>query len=166
MLLIAKHISQINMTQLAYVYKESNRRQANEFRDDRPEGLRLLDAEMDLYEYLCEFLRDRNSFCAIWLENDRYVAAVRIEPFLDGMLLSGLETASAERGKGIAGRLLHEVVIFLAGHGYKKVYSHIARHNYSSVSVHVRNGFVKSLDYARCVDGSILRSMDTYCLNL
>lgn len=166
MLLMMKRASQIHMAQLAHVYEQSNLSQANGMPNIGSEDYRLLEAEIDFYDYLCEFLRDSGTYCAIWSENDRYVAAARIEPYMDGVLLSGLETAQEERGKGIASRLLHDLIQYLAEHGHKRLYSHIAKDNHASISVHVRNGFVRSLDYAKCVDGSVLRNMNTYCLNL
>lgn len=154
------------MAKLADVYLESNAKLAGtKFRSD-PDNLGLLYAESDFYSYMKEFLRDPDTCCALWCDGDRYISAVRIEPFEDGMLLSGLETSPEDRCRGAAGSLLKAVCETLANSGCNRLYSHIARDNKPSLAVHKRCGFLRHLGYAKCVDGSILRSMDTYCLQL
>ena len=154
------------MKMLASVYEESNKENAKRDGHSGLSNISFLEAEMDFYDYMSYFLQDQNSFLAIWAENDQYLSAVRIEPYSDGVLLSGLETILAERRKGYAGRLLQELMIYLKGRDVHKVYSHIKRSNTGSISVHMRCGFDRCLDYAKCIDGSILQNMDTYCLVL
>ena len=166
MLLIAEHLKQINMKMLASVYEESNRKLAKNGNNSALFNLRFIEAENDFYDYMAFFLRDPNSFVAILAEGERYLSAVRIELYLDGVLLSGLETIPSERGKGYAVRLLQELMIQLKDRAVTKVYSHIDRNNSGSISVHMRCGFNRILDYAKCIDGSILRSMDTYAVTL
>lgn len=166
MLLIAEHLVQIDMKMLAAVYEGSNRENALSCINGQFSNLRYLESQNDFYDYLSYFLRDQNSFIAIWADNDQYCSAVRVEPYLDGVLFSGLETAPSERRKGYAMRLVQELIGYLKSRDVHRIYSHIKRDNANSISVHKHFGFNKSLDYAKCIDGSVSRNMDTYSITL
>ena len=90
------------------------------------------------------------------------MAALRIEPYCDGLLLTGLETAPEEREKGYATQLLSAVLEYLRVSSKSIVYSHVIKNNPASLAVHKKCGFVKHLDYAVYVDDSV--SQNAYTL--
>jgi len=69
----------------------------------------------------------------------RYVSALRLEPYRDGLLLEALETAPEQRRKGFAAALIRAVQCFLEGK--TKLYSHVDKRNLSSLKVHEKCGF-------------------------
>ena len=93
------------------------------------------------------------------MENDVYFSALRLEPYEDGLLLEALETAPAHRRKGYAEKLIRAVQAeFL-----QKIYSHVSKKNTASLAVHQKCGFRQVLDYAKYIDGSVVRSAVTLC---
>ena len=101
-----------------------------------------------------DFFPQEESLYALWQEEGRYVSAARIEPYRDGWLLSGLETAPDFRGKGYASALLSSLLETLEEQGVQKVYSHVRKENHPSLAVHKRAGFVIFKDSAVYLDGS------------
>ena len=97
---------------------------------------------------------------AVWEENGQYISAVRFEPYRDGILLEALETAPEHRGKGYAAKLVCAALLQLQ---LQKVYSHVSKKNTASLALHERCGFVKVLDYAAYIDGSVNRNAVTLC---
>lgn len=156
MLLIADRVSKLSFSKLMGVYAESNALNAED------QECSLLDVEQGFYDYLrSSFFAQENSFCAVWQEAGEYVSALRIEPFKDGFLLSGLETAPSHRRKGY-GRVLIEAVLPLEKLAGKPVYSHIHKRNVASQKVHAACGFVKIMDRALYLDGSVNSYCDTW----
>lgn len=156
MLLTAKYLSQLSFGKLMEVYEEGNRENGAELAPDEPENCQIRLAEQDFYDYL------RNSFFCrpgvqynILVENDRYLCALRLEPFRDGLLLEALETAPALRGKGYARKLITLVLEECAQQGGCKVYSHVSKQNTASLHVHYACGFRIASDCAVYVDGSV-----------
>ena len=84
-------------------------------------------------------------------EYGSYISALRVDPYLDGFLISGLHTRKTHRRKGYATKLLRVVTEDLAG----AVYSHIFHRNIASIRAHSNCGFVKMLDYAKLLDGTV-----------
>ena len=84
-------------------------------------------------------------------ESASYISALRVEPYLDGFLISGLHTEKAHRRKGYATKLLRMVTDDLPG----VVYSHILHKNIASVRAHSNCGFVKMIAYAKLLDGTV-----------
>ncbi len=119
-------------------------------------------AQQDFYSYLLEFLKQENSFYAVWEENDRYISALRMEPYRDGLLVEGLVTAPQLRGNGYAKELLIQVLAYADMMGCKKIYSHIRKDNVASVKVHTACNFEKLYSYAAYIDGSVDHRSDTY----
>ena len=124
--------------------------------------------EQRAYEaYLCnEFFTVRGALCAVWEDAGAYVCALRLEPFKDGLLVTGLETMPAQRRKGFAGRLLSGVIQYLKDTGPVNLYSHIERKNIPSIRVHTSCGFSLHLDCAVFLDGSASRNYNTYLLQV
>ena len=119
--------------------------------------------EADLYEYLrYGFFRTRGALYCVWQEQETYVSALRLEPFGDGLILAGLETAPDHRREGHATALVRAVLDRLAQQGTVKVYSHIHFRNTASLEVHRRCGFRKLLDHAVLLDGTVSADIGTY----
>lgn len=89
-------------------------------------------------------------------KDERYLAALRLEPYADGWLLSGLQTHHAHRRKGYGMQLVQAVA------QERLVYSHIRHNNRASIALHIRAGFCKISDTARLLDGTVTSQYGTY----
>ena len=163
MLKIAYRAADLDFGQLCRVYRESIQCSGmQDYPHCANEEQRFL-AEQDFYSFLRCFLKDEAAFYGVWVVNDRYIAALRMEPYRDGFLLEGLETDPDERKKGYASALVRAVLSDLSEKGQTRVYSHVSKKNQPSVAVHKACGFDKHLDYAAFVDGSVSRDAWTFC---
>jgi len=160
-------MAKLDFAQLAGVYEESLLQQAAlDFRHcDEREGFLL--ARQDLYNYLssCFYARE-DAVIACWAPQGSYCAALRLEPYKDGVLLTALETSPQERGKGYATSLVLAVLDHLRTAGIRSVYSHIDKKNRSSLTVHNKCGFQRLLEHAVFLDGSVSHESATYCIRL
>lgn len=155
MLKLCYKLHQLSFSRLMEVYLEGNLEKA-----DFSRGESLLRAEQDFYTYLDRvFFRTEGSVYAIWEEGGRYLSALRLEPYRDGLLLEGLETAPDSRRLGY-GRCL--VTAVQQQFSEKKIYSHIARDNRASRSLHEALGFRKIADHSLYIDGSVNDRCATY----
>lgn len=162
MLKIARTMNQLNFGALMEVYREGNAENGAEFFPDLPEGLQLIRAEQEFYNYLNECYFDtRGAVYAMWYENDVCVSALRLEPYQDGLLLEALETAPNRRRHGYARALIRAVIAWLGEQGRPRVYSHVSKRNKASLAVHASCGFRKHLDWAVYADGSVMRNSVT-----
>ncbi len=141
MLRVIRNLRQLDFSQLMEVYLEGNLEKGN-----------LLQAEQDFYQYLKEgfFTQPDDRYC-LWVPEGKYVAALRLQRYRDGLLLEALETAPQRRRKGCAEALVRAV---LETASFEKVYVHIAFWNKPSVSLHEKCGFRKILDHAVYADGT------------
>lgn len=154
MLQLVNNLGQLRFSQLMEIYIEGNLEKTED-------GLTLLEAEQDFYQYLQEvFFPTPGAKYCIWTENDQYVSALRLEPYRDGWLLEALETAPQHRRKGYAQQLVHAVTALPE---FAKIYSHVHRENLPSLKLHEECGFQKILDYAVYIDGSVNRHCITLC---
>ena len=96
----------------------------------------------------------------------RYKAALRMEPYTDGVLLEALSTMPGERRKGYAYMLVTEVQKYLLTLPYKVVYSHIHKKNLPSLQLHNKCGFQMFSDSARYIDGTVTQKSCTMCYYL
>lgn len=161
MLHIAKSLRELDFSALMEVYIAGNQENAEERYSDLPEGQGLLQAEQDFYQYLWEvFFATPGAFYAIWQENGRYVSALRLEPYKDGLLLEALETAPDKRRKGYAEALIRSI---LSGRG--KIYSHVHKRNAPSLRIHEKCGFRRISENAAYIDGSVNDRCCTLCYN-
>ena len=97
----------------------------------------LMGAEQDFYAYMTQvFLKTEGAYLALW---GNYEAALRMEPYLDGYLLTGLSTAPHCRRQGYATSLLNAVVQMLPSHA--QLYSHVEKQNAPSIAFHEKFGF-------------------------
>lgn len=160
MLILAKKHHEISFADLMAVYEEENRRNGELMYPQLPENQQILNAEQAFYQYLREgFFAIPGAVYAIWEEDGRYVSALRLEPYEDGLLLEALETAPAHRRQGYATRLIQEVQRTLPN----KIYSHVRKSNVASLAIHEKCGFCRVLEYARYIDGSVARNAVTLC---
>ena len=160
MIIIANSLSELSFSKLMEVYLEGNMEKAREEHRDLSEYAGLQLAEQDFYQYLREcFFTTPGTRYAVLEENGSYRSAVRWEPFMDGVLISALETAPSERRKGHAEKLLREVLLRVDA----KIYSHVSKKNTPSLAVHKKCGFRIIADRARYLDGSVNSRAYTLC---
>lgn len=160
MLKLFYSLRDLDFPALMNVYSQSNDLNGQENWPDEPAGVQLLLAEQEFRNYLREvFFPTEGSVYAVWEERGRYVSALRLEPYRDGLLIAGLETSPEFRQMGFASALLSQVQSRFPG---RRLYSHIGKDNDASAGVHTRCGFKKILDYAAYVDGSVSRRAATF----
>ena len=160
MLYLATKLREVDFSALMGVYEEGNRENGALVHPGLPQGQQILRAEQSFHQYLKEvFFPTAGAVYAIWVENDIYVSALRLEPYEDGLLLEALETAPAHRRKGCAEKLIRAVQAEFP----QKIYSHVSKKNTASLAVHQKCGFRQVLDYAKYIDGSVVRSAVTLC---
>lgn len=123
--------------------------------------------EADFLNYLrTDFFRQRDAFYALWNVGGRYVAALRIEPYADGLLLESLSTAPENRRQGYAFMLVTKVLEYLKTTPYRVLYAHIDKKNLPSLSLHKKCGFVMFSDSAKYIDGTVTQKSCTMCYYL
>ena len=111
MLYIARRLKDLDFRQLMDIYEEGNLENAAELWPEEPQGQQLLLAEQSFHQYLREcFFSTEGALYCVWVENDRYVSALRLEPYRDGLLLEALETHPEMRQKGYAAKLMLEMI--------------------------------------------------------
>ena len=142
MMEIATSLGQLDIDQLANVY-EQTLEQSGDF----------LLAYQDFIAGTQAFFEEPAAFYALWSVDGRYVSALRVEPYNGGWLIAGLETAPISRYKGYAKALLSGVLEYLPEGS--KVYSHVDKDNITSLAVHAACGFMKELDHAVYLNGSV-----------
>ncbi len=153
MLKIVKHMGQLSFSALMEVYEESNRKTAREEWPTLPEWAGIQNAEQDFHQYLREvFFKIPDAVYVMGMTDNRYVSALRLEPYRDGLLIEALETAPDHRRKGYGRMLLLDVITAFPG---KKLYSHVDKRNEASLSLHKSCGFEKTEDFAVYIDGSV-----------
>ncbi len=153
MLLIIDKLKELNFSQLMDVYEEGNRENAEEFWPDMDAGQQILRAEQEFHQYLREiFFPTQDAVYCIWQERGKYVSALRLEPYRDGLLLEALETAPAHRRKGYA---LHLIQAVQMTYPDRKIYSHVSKRNVASLRTHEKCGFQRIAENAVYADGSV-----------
>ncbi len=153
MLYIARNMRELNFRQLMDIYEEGNLENGAKVFSHYPKEQQVLLAEQDFYQYLqdCFFPR-QDSVYAIWVADGRYVSALRLEPYQDGLLLEALETAPEFRNRGYASALVKEVLKAYTGN---RIYSHVAKNNKASLRTHEKCGFYRIREMAVYIDGSV-----------
>ena len=162
MLQVYYGMKQLPFAALKQVYSQSLYLDSLRDYPDRPDA--LLQAEMDFYRYLqSSFFRTEDARCCVWMEDGQPVCALRLEPYRDGLILTGLETDPAYRGQGYAQKLVGAVLERECAK--VTVYSHIDRDNRASIAVHEKCGFIKMTNFAVYLDGSASDKAFTYVRN-
>lgn len=158
-MIIIRSMNQLKFSELMEVYAESNLLNGRELYPTLSQQAQIREAEQNFYCYLKDvFFRQSDSFYAVWACNGRYVSALRIEPYRDGVLICGLETMPCARRQGYAARLLIAVLEYLKGIDNPIVYSHVSKRNQPSLATHLKCGFHILQDYAVYSDGSVLHN--------
>ncbi len=167
MLKLITKLSELDTEQLMKVYFEGNLENGRElFPEENPQTQRHL-AEDRFIEYLREdFFQSPNAVYALWAPEGRYVSALRLEPYRDGLLLEALETAPDERRSGYALALTAAVLEHLRASGCRKVYSHVSKRNIPSLKLHEKCGFLRASDSAVYIDGTVTQNSFTLCYDL
>lgn len=157
MLITACSMKEFSFSGLMEVYREGNLENGRQRRPDASEDRQLQIAEDDFYEYLHDdFFRNKGArYFILQTEAGNYVSALRVEPYRDGLLLEALETATNERRRGYAKKLVGQTLEAISREGAGVIYSHVSKRNRASLAVHIQCGFSVYLDYALYIDGSI-----------
>ena len=157
MLLAIKHILDVDISALAFVYDQTIKANGK----DRRFSANTHEDQQVFIDDLRDFLKIPDSNLFVWVADDRYVSAVRLEPFQDGVLISYLETAPTERGKGYGRTLVKESIDCLVGQGIQRIYSHVGKKNKPSLRIHLDNGFQIHEEYAKLLDGTVSQNYYT-----
>ena len=153
MLIIAEKLRDLSFGKLMEVYGEANLENGQHRWPDEPEARQVALAEEDFYNYLQQvFFKTDDARYLIWEERGRYISALRLEAYRDGLLLAALETHPQMRRYGFAEKLVKAALEYV---GDMTVYSHVSKQNAASLRTHEKCGFEKLLDYAVYADGSV-----------
>ncbi len=156
MLCIAQNLGELSFRRLMDVYVEANRENGAWLAPQEPEDRQLQIGEDDFYSFLHDVFFKRDGVCcAMWVVDETYVSALRLEPYRDGLLLEALETAPDCRRSGFAKSLIQAVQGWLAQRGSVRLYSHVGKQNEASMRVHLQCGFRVIKDSAAYIDGSV-----------
>lgn len=159
MLRMAESMGQLDFSRLMAVYRASNLEKARRLFPGEPEDVGLRMAETEFYEYLSRvFFQTPGAVYALWEAEGRPVSALRLEPYQDGWLLAGVETAPDCRRMGYAAALVEAACQSLVS---GKVYAHVSRRNRASLALHRRCGFRQVQDWACLLDGTTTNAMVT-----
>ncbi len=146
----------LNFSRLMEVYLEGNVENGMERYPNEEASVQRIYAEQDFFRYLeQDFFQTPGAYYCVWMENGEYCAALRFEPFADGILLEALETAPNLRRNGYARKLMRAALTSLSEKTSLPVYSHVSKQNIASIRTHTACGFVKHLEYAAKIDGSV-----------
>lgn len=160
-LIVAKSLRDLSFGKLMEVYAEGNLENGRDLWPEEPEGRQMALAEQEFYQYLQQvFFRTEGARYLILEDGGRYISALRLEPYQDGLLLEALETAPAFRRKGYGESLVRAALELPE---ITKVYSHVGKRNTASLRTHEKCGFVKILDHAVYADGSVNDVCCTLC---
>lgn len=162
MLKIITSMKELDFGQLASVYDESICKNGSENYSNESENVQYLQAKQDFYAYLNMFFAQKDSALCVWEAEGVYKAALRLEPYRDGVLLAGLETAPDARRMGFGKRLVNAVVDKVGNSVHLPLYSHVDKSNSASVLLHRACGFEKILDYGVYSDGSVFNDSVTF----
>ena len=167
MLMVAHSMKELSFPKLMEVYAQGNRENgAYSYQGLTPERQQAL-AEEDFRDYLSQvFFQGEHPVYLILTKEGRYVSALRLEDYEDGVLLEALETAPGQRRKGYASELLRQTINYLQDRGPLRLYSHVAKKNTASMKTHLSCGFRQYLDYARYIDGTVSQNTVTLLLEI
>lgn len=161
MLIIARKLNELSFGKLMEVYREGNLENGQERWPDEPEARQIALAEQDFYNYLQQvFFKTDGAYYLVLEEKGKYISALRMEPYRDGLLLAALETLPEMRNRGYGTKL---VLAALTQTGNAKIYSHVSKKNSASLRTHEKSGFKRILEYAVYADGSVNDRCCTLC---
>ena len=161
MLIIAEKLNELSFDKLMALYAEENMNTGSIRWPEESQWRQVALAEEEFRDYLRQvFFRTAGARYLILEELGRYVCALRLEPYRDGLLLEALETAPDYRRKGYATSLIEAAMQTAAE---EKIYAHVDWRNTASLRTHEKCGFAKVLDYAVYIDGSVDSRCCTLC---
>lgn len=161
MLKLITSFRELPVTDIIRVYAQSIDICSKENYPNMPTGQQQLLAEQDFITYLRNDFFPNGGIYALWQIGGRCVAAMRLVPYRDALLLAGLETEPQCRNKGYATALIGAAFSSLAEKNPITVYSHIDKKNDISLAVHKKCGFKRNLEYGVFIDGSVSYSFCT-----
>ena len=150
MLLLLDRLQNAKYHELMSVYEESILADAALHYKKLDHGIAVQYAQQDLYTYLDDIFFKTDGACLALWEDGFYRAALRLEPYRDGFLITALETEPHSRRKGYGMKLLQAVT-----GKYPILYSHVDRSNPASMQCHLKAGFFRSLDHSEFIDGTV-----------
>lgn len=154
MLKVFDHCDHIDFRQLMDVYEQWNYAYGKGKYPKLSGNLQILYAEQDFYDFLLLFFTTKNAKYFVWAPQGRYAAALRLEPYEDGLLIEALETRPDCRRKGYATDLINATISYLRAGGPYKIYSHVQKDNEASLLVHYKCGFSILSENAMYIDGT------------
>lgn len=166
LLKILNRIADVDIRQVLDVYAETIQAVGKKDYPFESENLQILYAEQDFYHYLTLYFKQEKPALAVCELAGRYVSALRLEQYCDGILISALETAPAVRGKAFAKLLVGGVIDWYKNNDPQNLYAHVDRSNLSSIAVHRSCGFVATETQAVYLDGSLHPESVTYCYHI
>ena len=167
MLKVFQSMAGIDTSQLMRVYSESNLKDGMIRYPDLSSHWQQIRTEEDFLSYLREdFFNRPMSLYAVWSLDGTYRAALRVEPYLDGLLLESVETAPEYRRQGYAYILISKMMEYLQKQGIRYVYSHVHKQNFPSLKLHEKIGFSVVSDTAKYIDGTVTQNSFTLVYKL
>ena len=156
MLKICREYAQLDRDQVLCIYADSLKKETEN-------GIDRFTAEENFLDYLRDdFFVQEDAMYAIWIENDQYVSALRVEREENGFLISGVETSLHNRRKGYAAMLLCAVINYASKMGFLPLYAHIHKKNTPSMLLHRKCGFIKKYDFGKLIDGTVSNVYETF----
>lgn len=155
MLRIIRSVRELDFSKLMDVYIEGNLENGAEFYPQLSPCEQLLQAEQDFRAYLRDYFHTPGAVYAVWEEKGRYISALRLEPYLDGLLLEALETVPECRRQGYGKKLILAALEAVGRDKPSPVYSHVHKRNYASLEIHKACGFSRIAEHAVYIDGSV-----------
>lgn len=156
MLRIFYRLKEMDFGKLMELYSEGNRDNAEQQYPQEDVNIGILLVEQNFYQYLNEvFFPTEGAFYAVWLEEGRYISALRMEPYRDGYLLEALETHPNYRRKGFAKALITAILRQFGCTDTSSVYAHVHKGNDASLKTHLACGFTRISEQTVYIDGSV-----------
>lgn len=167
MLSVISSMSQLNIEQLMAVYLEGNIENGEEYFPDLNSDEQIKKAELSFIAYLRDdFFRQKDAAYYMWVVDGVYEAALRLEPYKDGLLMEAVETAPGSRRRGYAHSLICAVFSYLKDKSAKVIYSHVNKRNLPSLRLHEKCGFHRISESATYIDGTVTQNSCTMCYYL
>ena len=160
MVSVIDEIDKLDFLKICDVYKDDleRKRKIRHRLIAKSEGATLV--KQEYLRYLEDvFFGQYNGKLFVYQDYDRYLSAVCIEPFKDGLLLDSLVTVPEARRRGYAKKLIDYALDYCKT---RPVYAHIHYNNKASRLLHEKIGFSLLCEYAHMLDGSIRNDHFTY----
>lgn len=155
MLIIAQTLAELDFPQLMNIYIEANREHGEDLWPEKSIEEQISLSEQDFLAFLQnQFFTKSDALYMIWVEQGKYISALRLEPFRDGLLLEALETLPEERRKGYACKLITAMQKWSSGLDIAGIYAHVSKQNLPSLKTHIRCGFEIFMDHSVYNDGT------------